>query len=122
MNYRYAPTQTPAEAEAAPARADRSFGETEVTVIGNAPPGRVAVRNPLVERLRAAGGLTRRTQAGVDPRGGVRRPSDVDAINFGPGDPQYAHRDDERVDTSALVRSYEVLRAFLAATETEGEG
>jgi succinyl-diaminopimelate desuccinylase len=37
----------------------------------------------------------------------------VDAVNFGPGDPQYAHRDDEQVDVAALVRSYEVLRAFL---------
>jgi succinyl-diaminopimelate desuccinylase len=37
----------------------------------------------------------------------------VDAINFGPGDPQYAHRDDERVDVSLLARSYHVLRAFL---------
>ena len=41
----------------------------------------------------------------------------MDAVNFGPGDPQYAHRDDERVEMSALVRSYEVLRAFLAARE-----
>ncbi len=41
----------------------------------------------------------------------------VDAVNLGPGDPQYAHRDDERVDTSALVRSFEVLRGFLAARE-----
>ena len=39
----------------------------------------------------------------------------VDAVNFGPGDPQYAHRDDERVDVAALVRSADVLRAFLAA-------
>ena len=38
---------------------------------------------------------------------------DVDAVNFGPGDPQYAHRDDERVEVAAIVRSYEVLRVFL---------
>ena len=37
----------------------------------------------------------------------------VDAVNFGPGDPQ--NRDDERVEADALRRSFEVLRAFLAA-------
>ena len=37
----------------------------------------------------------------------------VDAVNFGPGDPQYAHRDDEQVEITAVVKSYEVLRAFL---------
>jgi hypothetical protein len=34
-----------------------------------------------------------------------------------PVDPQYAHRGDERIDSSALVRSYDVLRRFLAAQE-----
>jgi succinyl-diaminopimelate desuccinylase len=34
-------------------------------------------------------------------------------VNFGPGDPQYAHRDDEQVEVASLARSYEVLRAFL---------
>ena len=42
----------------------------------------------------------------------------VDAVNFGPGDPQYAHRDDEQIEVVALVRSYEVLRAFLRTGKT----
>jgi succinyl-diaminopimelate desuccinylase len=120
VNFRYAPTRTPAEAEQR-LRELISFGETELTVIANAPPGRVAVHNPLVERLRAAGGLAIGPKQAWTPVAEFAS-VDVDAINFGPGDPQYAHRDDERVDTSALVRSYDVLRAFLAAKETEGEG
>jgi succinyl-diaminopimelate desuccinylase len=112
VNFRYAPTRTPAEAEAR-LRELVSFGETEITVVGNAPPGPVPVGNPLVERLRAAGGLD------VAPKQAWTSVAEfgmagVDAVNFGPGDPQYAHRDDERVAIESLVRSYQVLRGFLA--------
>jgi acetylornithine deacetylase/succinyl-diaminopimelate desuccinylase-like protein len=34
-------------------------------------------------------------------------------VNFGPGDPAYAHRKDERVEISALVHAYETLRQLL---------
>jgi succinyl-diaminopimelate desuccinylase len=112
VNFRYAPTRSPAEAEAR-LRELISFEDTEVTMIGNAPPGRVAVRNPLVERLRAAGDLEVGPKQAWTPVAEFASIG-VDAINFGPGDPQYAHRDDERVETSALVRSYQVLRGLLA--------
>ena len=36
----------------------------------------------------------------------------LDAVNFGPGAPEQAHRRDESVEIAALVRSYEVLEAF----------
>jgi succinyl-diaminopimelate desuccinylase len=112
VNFRYAPTRTPAEAEAR-LRELVSFGETELTVVANAPPGPVPVGNPLVERLRAAGGLD------VAPKQAWTSVAEfgmggVDAVNFGPGDPQYAHRDDERIAIEALVRSCQVLRGFLA--------
>jgi succinyl-diaminopimelate desuccinylase len=112
VNFRYAPTRTPAEAEAR-LRELISFGETELTVVGNAPPGPLPSGNPLVERLRAAGGLDvapKQAWTSVAEFGMVG----VDAVNFGPGDPQYAHRDDERVTIEALVRSCQVLRGFLA--------
>jgi succinyl-diaminopimelate desuccinylase len=115
INFRYAPTRSPAEAEAG-LRELVSHPSSEVEVIGNAPPGPVAVRNPLVERLRAAGDLAIGPKQAWTPVAEFAA-AGVDAVNFGPGDPQYAHQDDERVETSALVRSYEVLRAFLAAQE-----
>jgi succinyl-diaminopimelate desuccinylase len=115
INFRYAPTRTPAEAEQR-LRELVAFGDAELTVIANAPPGPVAVHNPLVERLRAAGDLAIRPKQAWTPVAEFAS-AQVDAINFGPGDPQYAHRDDERVDTSALVRSFEVLRGFLVARE-----
>ena len=40
----------------------------------------------------------------------------VNLINFGPGATAYAHRRDEQVEVAALVRSFEVLRAFVTDT------
>jgi succinyl-diaminopimelate desuccinylase len=39
----------------------------------------------------------------------------VDAVNFGPGDPRFAHTRDEQVSVEALVRSYETLERFACA-------
>ena len=116
VNYRYAPSHTP---EAAEARLRELIGGpgVEVRVVGNAPPGPVTVRNPLVERLRRAGDLSvgpKQAWTPVAEFAGIG----VDAVNLGPGDPQYAHRDDERVRVDALVRAYDVLRAFLAPAGT----
>lgn len=115
VNYRYAPTRSPAEAESL-LRALIADPTVELDVIGNAPPGSVAVSNPLVERLRRAGDLAIEPKQAWTPAAEFAT-AGVDAVNFGPGDPRYAHRDDERIDIGALVRSYEVLRAFLAAQE-----
>ncbi|MGH2640579.1 MAG: succinyl-diaminopimelate desuccinylase [Actinomycetota bacterium] len=121
VNFRYAPTRTPEDAE-------RYLGElladpsATLTIDGNAPPGRVPVKNPLVDRLRAAGDLAvgpKQAWTPVAEFGLI----DVDAVNFGPGDPQYAHTDDERVEVAALVRSHDVLGAFLEdASGIEGHG
>ena len=111
VNFRYAPTHTPAEAER---RLRELLGHPSATVeiVGNAPPGLVPAGNQLMERLRAAGNLAVGLKQAWTPVAEFGLIG-VDAVNFGPGDPQYAHRDDERVEVGALVRSYEVLRAFL---------
>ena len=120
MNVRYAPTQTPEEAERR-LRELLAHPAATVEIVGNAPPGPVPVGNPLVERLRAAGDLA------VGPKQAWTPVAEfgligVDAVNFGPGDPQYAHRDDERVEVAALVRSHDVLRAFLEDAPEEARG
>jgi len=118
VNFRYAPSHTPADAER---RLRDLLGHPAATVeiVGNAPAGRVSAGNPLAERLRAAGDLA------VGPKQAWTPVAEfgligVDAVNFGPGDPQYAHRDDERVEVAALVRSHDVLRAFLEGVVLEG--
>ena len=117
VNFRYAPTRTPDEAEGR-LRALLAADDVELTVIGNAPPAPVAGRHPLVERLRAAGELEVGPKQAWTPVAEFATIG-VDAVNFGPGDPQYAHRDDERVDIEALVRSTGVLRGFVSE-EREG--
>jgi succinyl-diaminopimelate desuccinylase len=123
VNYRYAPGHTPREAEQrlrellAPSGAD-------VRIDGNAPPGPVTVRNPLVDRLRAAGELAVGPKQAWTPVAEFAA-GGVDAVNFGPGDPQYAHRDDERIEVDALVRCRDVMRGFLGLHDsgaTDGRG
>ena len=112
VNYRYAPTHAPADAEARLRELLGADPRIQVEIVGNAPPGPVNVRNPLVGRLRAAGSLTLGPKQAWTPVAEFASIG-VDAVNFGPGHPQYAHRDDERVDVAAIVRSFEVLHRFL---------
>jgi succinyl-diaminopimelate desuccinylase len=111
VNLRYAPTRSRADAERRLLDLLRTH-DADVKVVGNAPPGPVPSGNPWVERLRAAGDLT------VGPKQAWTPVAEfgligVDAVNLGPGDPRYAHRDDEQVEVAALQRSLDVLRAFL---------
>jgi succinyl-diaminopimelate desuccinylase len=112
VNFRYAPRHSPGDAEA---RVRELLGHRKVAleVLGNAPPGLVPIGNALVDRLRRAGDLPVAPKQAWTPVAEFGMVG-VDAINFGPGDPRYAHADDERVRKDALVRSYEVLRSFLS--------
>jgi len=117
VNYRYAPTHTPDEAEA---RLRELLGHhpVDLEVIGNAPPGPVTVRDPLVGRLQRAADLAVEAKQAWTPVAEFAAVG-VAAVNFGPGDPQYAHRDDERVEVASLVRCDAVLRAFLMGAPME---
>jgi succinyl-diaminopimelate desuccinylase len=110
VNLRYAPGTAP---EAAEARLRELVPKADLEIVGNAPPAPVRSDHPLVERLRRAGSLEVRPKQAWTPVAEFASVG-VPAVNFGPGDPGYAHADDERVDGEALVRCYEVLRAFLA--------
>jgi succinyl-diaminopimelate desuccinylase len=118
VNYRYAPGTAPAQAEA---RLRAMLPGAQIEITGNAPPGSVNLGNPLVDRLRRAGDLGIRPKQAWTPVAEFATIG-VDAVNFGPGDPGYAHREDERVEAAALVRSYEVLRSFLADGAVAEEG
>jgi succinyl-diaminopimelate desuccinylase len=112
VNMRYAPGTSAAEAEARLRALCDPFGELRID--GNAPSGAVPDGNPLVARLIEAGGLSVAPKQAWTPVAEFAAVG-VDAINFGPGDPVYAHRRDERVAIASLVESYNTLVRFLCA-------
>ena len=118
VNFRYAPSHTSQEAQA---RLAELLGHrhVDVAIVSDAPPGPVATRSPLVRRLRQTGSLTPRPKQAWTSVAEFAM-AGVDAVNLGPGDPRYAHADDEHVEVSALVACHELLRAFLEGrTPTE---
>lgn len=112
VNYRYAPGRSPQDAEAQLRAWCEPHGELEI--VAHAPSGRVPEGNALVERLRATGDLALEPKQAWTPVAEFAL-AGVDAVNFGPGDPAFAHRRDEQVTIAALERSYALLERFACA-------
>jgi len=110
LNVRYPPDRTPDEAEAY-LRSLVPDG-AELVVDGNSAPARVVADAPLVQRLRATDDLA------LEPKQAWTNVADftergLDAVNFGPGAPRYAHTADEQVEIASLVRCFTALWRFL---------
>ena len=106
VNYRYAPDRTP---ESAVAHVHELFPGAEIT--SHSGPAHVALHSPVVDRLRAVGGFD------VEPKQAWTNVADfaargLDAVNLGPGATRYAHARDERVEITALRRTYDALLRF----------
>jgi succinyl-diaminopimelate desuccinylase len=108
VNYRFAPGRTPEQAEA---RLRELCNGGELVIDSLAPSGPVAVGNPRAGALIAAGDLRVAPKQAWTPVAEFGA-AGLDAVNFGPGAPEQAHRRDESVEIAALVRSYRVLEAF----------
>jgi succinyl-diaminopimelate desuccinylase len=109
VNFRYAPGTSAEEAEALLRTWCEPYGTVEIT--GNAPSAPVAAKNELVQRLIATGDLPVEPKQAWTPVAEFAA-AGVDAVNFGPGEPRFAHTRDEQVTVAALVRSYETLERF----------
>src|SRR3954463_8522420 len=109
VNLRYAPGTSPDEAEALLRGWCEPYGA--LTIDSNAPSAPVATGNALVQRLIAAGDLAVEPKQAWTPVAEFAA-AGVDAVNFGPGDPRYAHTRDEQVAVDALVSSHETLERF----------
>ena len=109
VNYRYPPGMSASEAEERLHGWCDSYGE--LVVESNAPSAPVHATHPLVEALRAAGDLRVEAKQAWTPIAEFAG-AGLAAVNFGPGDPAYAHRRDEMVSEDALAQCYEILERF----------
>ncbi len=117
LSHRFAPDRDAAAAELAlrellePA-IDLDGGD-RVEVIDVSPSAAPSLGHPLLARLLAATGSAPRAKLGwTDVAFFAER--GIPAVNFGPGDPELAHRADERVERGSLDAAYSVLRQLLA--------
>ncbi len=114
LNFRYAGTRSPEQAEQ---RLRELVGPAgRLTVLSNAPGAPVNVENKLLERLRRSG--EEEEQLPLQPKQAWTPVAEfaqrgLDAVNFGPGDPELAHRRDERIAVEAMVANLHILRRFL---------
>lgn len=110
LNFRYAGHRSKAQAEARLRELASSSGQ--LSVESNAPSAPVPADNPLLARLRLAGGLPLEAKQAWTPVAEFATHG-LDAVNFGPGDPASAHRRDERISVEAMAESLSILRNFL---------
>lgn len=109
VNYRYAPNRTP-ESAAAVARGWATDGET-VEIVDVAPPAPPRREHRQVGEFASRFGLTVRGKQGwTDVAQFAER--GIAAFNFGPGNPELAHRADEFVEVEEIERAFTVLEAF----------
>jgi succinyl-diaminopimelate desuccinylase len=110
LNYRFAPSRSVAEATE---YLRNMFLDFEFTVVDSAAGARPGMNSPEAKAFVEA------VSAAVNPKYGwtdVARFSEmgIPAVNYGPGDPNKAHADDENVPASQIYACEAGLRKFLA--------
>lgn len=110
VNYRYAPSVSEQEAEA---HVREVFDGFEVTVVDNAGGARPGLDLPAAQAFVAALGVDVTAKQGWTD---VARFSamGVPAVNFGPGDPNLAHMDDEQCPVDQYATCESALLRWLA--------
>jgi succinyl-diaminopimelate desuccinylase len=118
VNYRYAPDRSPEDAIAHVREVFAGCGVAGFTVDDHSPGALPGLAHPAARAfIEAVGGEPRPKYGWTD----VARFSalGVPAVNYGPGDPNLAHKRDERVAVDAVLRCEERLRSWLSAPTPE---
>lgn len=113
VNYRFAPDR---DEPAALAHLREVFDGYEIVVTDTSPGARPGLTHPAIRAL------VQVAEAPVGPKYGwtdVARFTalGVPAVNYGPGNPELAHRDDEHVPVEQLHRCERVLRRWLSQSD-----
>lgn len=116
VNYRFAPNRSEAEAEA---HLREIFDGFELVVTDSAPGGLPGLERPAAAAfLEVVGGEPQPKFGWTD----VARFTmlGVPAVNYGPGDPLYAHKQDEFVPEAEIELCEQRLRTWLTAAASAG--
>lgn len=111
INFRFAPDRTEDDALA---HLTELFAGHDITVTDSAPGALPGLSEP------ATGDFINSLGLQVGPKYGWTDVSKfsqlgIAALNYGPGDPEYAHKADEHVDTAEILDVEQKLRAWLTA-------
>ena len=111
LNYRFAPSKSE---QAAADYVKSLFEDCEISIVDSAPGARPGLQSPEAKAFVAAVGTS------VNPKYGwtdVARFSElgIPAVNYGPGDPNKAHADDESLPASQIYACEGGLRNFLTS-------
>lgn len=111
VNFRFAPDRT---LDAAIAHLREVFDGHDIEVVDAAPAARPGLDAPLAQSVVSAVGGEARAKLGWTD---VARFGElgIPAVNFGPGDPNLAHKPEEHVSRSAVVGAEAALVRFLTA-------
>ncbi|MDE2591480.1 MAG: succinyl-diaminopimelate desuccinylase [Actinomycetales bacterium] len=111
VNYRFAPSKSGADAEA---HLREVFAGHELVVVDVAEGARPGLDRPEAQAFLAASGVEARPKYGWTD---VARFSalGIPAVNYGPGDPNKAHADDENCPIEQIYACENGLRAWLTA-------
>jgi succinyl-diaminopimelate desuccinylase len=104
LNFRYM-------GDGAEARLRQLVPHGDLEILSNSPSAPPALANPRVQRLRELVPDVAPKQAWTPVAQFAEQ--GIDAINYGPGETRYAHRQDEQVALCNLELAYETLRTFL---------
>ncbi|MDR6413728.1 succinyl-diaminopimelate desuccinylase [Pseudarthrobacter sulfonivorans] len=109
INYRFAPDKSPDQAEAHVRELLAGFDVVRTDAAAGARPG---LNHPAAASFVAAVGAEPKPKYGWTD---VARFSElgIPAVNFGPGDPLLAHKDEEHVDADAIRECLRALRSWL---------
>jgi len=110
VNFRFAPDRP---AEAAIEHVREVFDGYDVEIVDLAPAARPGLDAPLTQALVAATGTTPRAKLGWTD---VARFGElgIPAVNFGPGDPNVAHKPEEYVEIERIAAAEATLTQFLS--------